>query len=379
MDLNKIVVLILFLLPILVAEVPQTNIPTLRSVPWELTVLAAIILSLTLIALGFMLSKAFGVKELSAWANNELYQIIVLSFIVFLIFGILKIESIVFEAYNLSSPNSANPAIENAKNYLYSVRSYLTFIMGGLISEKMIFTGGKIATSMGVSSLPDLSNFISKFVSVFSVVSIDIGGVIDVFFDPITKIIDLAISGFGVIYALNSMQIYFLEFVENVAFVFILPFGLFFRIFNFSRKVANLLIVLAISLYIVFPLTYLLNQNMVDAVLNEGLSGDKSWRDILGARMDKQTGVEGCTIGDMFSGKFLECLQKSSKNIITASFSTATYIFNFVFIIFTEAAFAFILFTLIPIIDFTITVVIARELGSLLGSDVSFGDLIKYL
>ncbi|MEM3408053.1 MAG: hypothetical protein QXW80_02225 [Candidatus Micrarchaeia archaeon] len=379
MDINKIIVFILFLLPILVAEVPQTNIPTLRSVPWELTVLAAIILSLIFIALGLMLSKAFGVKELSAWANNELYQIIVFSFIVFLIFGILKIESIIFEAYNLSSPNAANPAIENAKNYLYSVRSYLTFIMGGLISEKTVLGGGKIATSMSVSSLPDISNLISKFVSVFSVVSIDIGGVIDAFFDPITKIIDIAISGFGVVYALNSMQIYFLEFVENVAFVFILPLGLFFRIFNFSRRVANLLIVLAISLYIIFPLTYLLNQNIVNAVLNEGLSGNKSWRDILGARIDKQTDIEGCKVRDVFSSGFLECLQKSSNNITIVTFSAFKYVFNFVFIIFTEAAFAFILFTLIPIIDFTITIVIARELGSLLGADVSFGDLIKYL
>jgi len=372
-SLKTTFIFILMFFALFYSQTQQSEILTLRNIPWELTVLAALFLSLSLVTLGYILSKVFNLKELNAWATNELYQIVMMSFIVFLIFGILRIENVVFSAYFNSYDFSAgqNPAITNARNYLFSVRSYLSFVMGGLLTERAF--------------LASSNKFIENLVSPLEpITGIDPGDVADALIAPFPPLIDSALFPFAFIYGVNSMQIYFLDFIERVAFNFLLPVGLFFRIFSFTRRFGNILIVLAIAFYIVFPLTYLLNQRMVDEVLNFGQQSKiYSWNDILHARIGYFYVNDKCDFGTILTGNsnIYGCIQDTlgPNPSISNLLAPIRPVLKFVFSIFSEAAFAFILFTLIPIIDFTITIVIARELGALFGSDVSVTDIIKYL
>ncbi|MCS7109536.1 MAG: hypothetical protein NZ903_01935 [Candidatus Micrarchaeota archaeon] len=366
--------LLLLFIPISFTQSEQI---TLRNVPWAFTVIAAILVVLSIIVIAYFLSKAFGIKELSSWANNELYQIIMMSILVFIIFGILRFENLIFEAYGFKpSLRGENPAIDNAKEYLNSVRSYLTFVLGGLLVEKAVLSISKdflknLHSSVSKGILGKLEMRLFKGLKLFK---IDDEIIVTKYVNVFVTIIEGAITSFSVVYAFNSMQLYFLDFIERFAFHFFLPFGLFFRVFSFTRRFGNVLIALAISFYIVFPLTYLLSQNIVDAVLNFESKGTKySWRDILGARLGK------AELQPLKGEGFIEKIREAMQDVVNPLQTLVTFLVKLFFVLFNEAAFAFVLFTLVPIIGFTITISIAREIGSFLGSDVSLTDFVKML
>ncbi|MCX8202317.1 MAG: hypothetical protein N3G74_00710 [Candidatus Micrarchaeota archaeon] len=354
---------------------------TLRNVPWMLTVIAALLVVLSLIVIGYLFSKFFNIKELASWANNELYQIIMMSLIVFFIFGLLRLESFIFEAYGFTpSMRGENPSIDNAKLYLNSVRSYLTFVLGGLLIEKNALSLSNSLLEQAIDSgskgiLKALQN--NKYFSGFKIFKIDNKAIAKSFTNVFSSVLEKALAPFTFVYAFNSMQLYFLEFIERYAFHFFLPFGLFFRVFSFSRKFGNILIALSIGFYIVFPLTYLISQSIVDSVLNFGKVGNQySWKDILGARMGQTNNAVSDLSGSSWVDRLKEELTREIANPIANGISFAI---KLVFALFSEAAFAFVLFTLVPIIGFTITVSVVRDLGSLLGSDIAVNDLLKML
>lgn len=372
----------IFLFTIMFASVSfaQDSTITLRNIPWLLVVLAAILFTLSLIGLAYMFSKAFGIKELSSWATNEFYQIVMMSFIVFLIFVILRVENIVFEAYGFqSSMRGENPAIDNAKLYLNSVRSYLVYVMSGILIEKTVLSlsSSFISSSLDIATKGILLPIEKTLFAGIKIFKIENKEVAKSFISVFSSIVQKALGPFTLVYAFNSMQLYFLDFIERYAFHFFLPFGLFFRVFSFSRKFGNILIALSIGFYIVFPLTYLISQNIVDSVLNFNTQGSPhSWRDIISARLSANNIDPDLLTNEGFMSKLKEGFTNEVLNPISYLIE---FMFKLVFALFNEAAFAFVLFTLVPIIGFTITISVVRELGSLLGSDVSLNDVIKML
>lgn len=358
----------------------NSEVLTLRTTPWALNVLAAIFIVLSLVALGYMISKVFGIKELSTWSLNEFYQIVMLSFLIFLIFGMLKIENIVFDAYGMQITGSENPAIDNAVTYLVSVRSYLIFIISGLLTEKTVLSVSNSLVETGLNTVSGKFTSILKASEIFSklmIFKIDLKDTAKAIVKTFSSIIDLSIGPFSFVYGVNSMQIYFLRFINNLAFNFFLPFGLFFRVFSFTKKFGNTLIALAIAFYLVFPLTYLISQSIVDHVLNFGQTGTPySWRNILSARLGVQNQNELTSFLDSGVSGVINKAYQAGTNF---SSYVISFIFKFVFVLFNEVAFAFVLFTLIPIINFTITISIAKQIGEFLGSDISLTEVLKML
>ena len=338
----------------------SNGVYNLRAFPWELAVLAALFVNLGFVSLSFMISRVFGIKELSGWANNELYQIVMMSLVVFLFFSAIKIENMVFNAYGFTeTPEHPNGAIENAKDYLRSVQTYVLSI----VTSGHTF---KIALSMTNKYLE----------AALELPFFDIDKTINSIFDSTINMLNLIITSSGTVLGLTTMQIYFLDFIENLAFKLILPVGLLLRMFSISRNMGNFLIVVAISFYIVFPLTFTLNQEIVNTLLDNG-----DWSNIIDARTKNNdfgmflTNMETSFKDDTNS---IFTPLKASANAVSSLPSLVWQYLN-PLVLFEEAAFAFLLFTLIPIIDFTITVVVAKELGYLFGSDVDFSKVIKEL
>lgn len=334
----------------------QTQPVTLRTVPWELTVLAALLVQLMIIVFAYMISYAFNVKELAGWSKGEIYQVAMMAFIVFLFFALIKVENIFFEAYGFSpSQSDSNPAIENARLYLDSVRTYSLSIVTSV--QTSIFVLNFIQAQGENIKIPyfEFKDTVKEAVK-------SISGLLNIINISATSVLGL-----------TTLQSYFLDIIARLAFTVILPVGLLFRMFSFTRSVGNFLIVVAISFYIVYPLTFLMNQTIVDTLLNK----QGSWQDILGERKLQNSkfvqflsGVNSITENDTAISEIL--------NLVTSVISSINKYIN-PFNILDEAAFGFILFTVIPILDFTITIVVAKELGSLFGSDVSFTDLLKQL
>ncbi len=356
-----VLMIIIALIPATFAQEDSVVVYNLRALPWEIIVLAALFLNLGVISLAFMVSKVFGVRELGGWANNELYQVIMMSLVVFLFFSAIKIENMVFEAYGFTATvEHPNGAIENAKIYLSSVQKYVLSI----VTSANMF---KVALVVGNSYLTKIAE-----VPLF-----DIDRAISSIFESIINMVNFILTSSASVLGLTTMQIYFLDFIDKLAFTLILPVGLLLRTFSFLRNVGNFLIVVAISFYIVYPLTFVINQTIVDTLLNK----PGGWSDILDARTQNTE-----------MGKFMTNLETSFKDDTNSIFASLAFSINTVsklpsllneylnpLVLFNEASFAFLLFTIIPIIDFTITIIVAKELGYFFGSDVDFSEVIKKL
>jgi hypothetical protein len=353
---RSIIFAFLFLVFIQSFVYAQIQPVTLRTVPWELTVLAALLVQLLIIVFAYMISYAFNVKELAGWSKGEIYQVAMMAFIVFLFFALIKVENIVFEAYGFSpSQSDSNPAIENARLYLDSVRTYSLSIVTSV--QTSIFVLNFIQAQGENIKIPyfEFKDTVKEAVK-------SISGLLNIINISATSVLGL-----------TTLQSYFLDIIARLAFTVILPFGLLFRMFSFTRSVGNFLIVVAISFYIVYPLTFLMNQTIVDTLLNK----QGGWQDILGERK-----LQNSNFVQFLSG-VNSITEKDTvvSDLISAGTAVLNKINKYInpFNILDEAAFGFILFTLIPILNFTITIIVAKELGSLFGSDVSFTDILKQL
>jgi hypothetical protein len=124
-----------------------------------------------------------------------------------------------------------------------------------------------------------------------------------------------------------------------------------------------------------------LNQRIVDHLLGS----EGAWKDIVKARtLQSPVAGEILSWGDLATnsietsriGKYVDLYTGMARTAL----SGAAYVSMAVpFTLLEEGAYAFVLFTVIPILDFVITLGISRELGSLLGGDVSFGKLLTML
>jgi len=347
------------------AQAQQQSYVTLRTVPWELTVFVAILIQLLIVGLAYMFSSLFGIKELNAWSKNEVYQVIMMAFVVFLFFGIIKIENIVFEAYGFDfTLDYQNPAIKNSQAYLSSVRQYSLSIVTSTQTTIYLLSLGSYGLQK-TDIFSAASNSLIRF--------INLGNILDSIIGDIVSLLTIINFSATSVLGLTTLQIYFLDVVDRVAFTLLLPFGLFLRMFSFTRSSGNFLIVLAIAFYIVFPLTFLMNQTIVDTLLSK----ERGWEDILSVRQDLNSGFKDFLLfseklknDDIFFSEFISSF--------FAGFKFIDKYFN-PFNILDEAAFAFLLFTIIPILDFTITIVVAKELGNLFGSEITFVDIMKQL
>lgn len=373
---NAVILLaaLLFSMTIVSAQMSTTsNPPSFRVQTWELTTILAILASFSVIAIAYMISKGLGIPALNGWARNEAYQLIAMAIVVCLLFSALQIENYIFESFGYSpTPAVPNPAISSAQTYLSSVRTYV---------------GSVLISTYFLNGIIQMLNFKLELPETMFYNAVDFGKGMTAFTGAMSGIIKLSSGVFGTVLGLTTAQTIFLDFINRIAFTILLPIGLFLRVFSFSRGIGTFFIALAIAFYVVYPLTFLMNEKIVDQIL--GYQG--AWQNILKARSLQST--ENGWIYQMADSQiqpsnpfgasgFVDYYTRLFTSIVYYAASTANYTINTTFNPFTllnEGAFAFVLFTVIPILDFVITLGISREIGSLLGADVSFGDLLKTL
>ena len=342
-----------------------------RTPPWELITVLAVVASFSVIAVAYLISKAFGISELSGWVRDEAYQLIAMTILVFFVFSVIQVEKGIFESFGyVPTAQNSNPAITSASDYLYSVRTYVGTTLSSVYVLNSVVQAGVYKYKMPISKYInpiDISKGYKEFAKAFSDLLMTVN------------------NAFGAVLGLTTAQIMFLDLINRTAFTILLPLGVFLRVFTFSRGVGTFFIAIAIAFYVVYPLTFALNQKIVDHLLGY----ENAWKDIVKARtyqipvfgqlveladskLQPKEGADSSSIFNFYSNMFGGMVHSVS--------SGAAYInMALPFTLLREGAFAFVLFTVIPIIDFVITLGVARELGSLLGGDVSFGDLLKSL
>lgn len=337
---------ILTLLSVIVFAQSGSNF---RTLPWELIVGAAVLAAYMVVAFAYMIGEGFSLPEMRGWAMNEAYQVTAVLVIVVLVFITVRIENSVFESFGFSpSPMNPNPSIVAGEQFLDISREYLISVAAAGYSSDMFVIAALKKVKLS-------TNFI------------DFSDAVEQLHRSAKDMIGVAVGGVHISIGLMTAQRWFLDLIARTAFTIFLPLGILLRTFTFSRGIGAFFIAVAISFYIVYPLTFLFDQKVVDALLcpENAQHCDGLWKNIREIRLPALSKVTSLNSIDGSVGELAEGVASG----FIGTFS----------VLFSEAAFAFITFTVLTIMNFVITAGVTRSISNLMGYDLRMGDLIKIL
>ena len=235
---------------------------------WGLVAFAGIVLATFFSALAYMFSRAFRQRHLEAWAKSEIYQalgnILLLGFLFgFLFFFTDPSTGLIGQLAKGNTVCAATtgdyPHIDCVRTMLNNTRAALEDQAGSLLAVnmrvQMYATMGRFwdfsmnwpPYTSDPLSLAVALQFAKGFrVSPFAGVGL-IGDSLGLLFQALFMWIASMIA-----------QEFFLQLVRDALFPITLALGLIMRTFFFTRKLGGLLIAIAVGLYAVYPLLYIL-------------------------------------------------------------------------------------------------------------------------
>ncbi|MCX8202314.1 MAG: hypothetical protein N3G74_00695 [Candidatus Micrarchaeota archaeon] len=263
-------------------EILDHSIATVFNTDWFGTSILALILSAALSALAWMLSSAFQSNELKGWARKELSEFIVSALILVLTVPLLMVITGITIAY----ATSADPNIQYGKADPFSIaKSYLDKVEQQLVS---VYTevSGSIIVLTAISSFSIDLGLIAKLLITF-LASLFSGGAaaIPAFFtkfsvligmgspfSTITNFLETIQSAMIVILLAFFVQKEILFFIQAAALPVLMPTGVLLRAFPLTRRAGSTLIALALTLFIVYPLTLAFVGHMYETTYNAVVS-----------------------------------------------------------------------------------------------------------
>ncbi|MDE1768433.1 MAG: hypothetical protein KGH64_03585 [Candidatus Micrarchaeota archaeon] len=316
------------------------------------------------LGLGFSLNN----NKLKDFGKEELFQSIINGALVggfvvlFLpngpITGIVN-ELTLSEGTAISCPSyvSQNYAICFAYNYL----SGSGYTMSGVYHPSILFQSNGLV--VGFLGLNAILGAIAGLNLNLAFVSISLSAAIN----PIINEIQVFVKTLTAISISVLTQSSILLFVSTSATGLLLPIGLVLRTFYATRRIGGFLIAVAISLYIIFPMTYVLNANILGSYTSSttnssivqltsysgGLQGQILSSDLNSNKLGVVTGIIQSVSGALSS------INSTFSSITTAIINVIAY-----FII---AAF------ILPAFSIMLTVISIRELSMIFGSEINLG------
>jgi hypothetical protein len=220
---------------------------------WQSVAVAAAVLSLLFAALAYALSRFFRTRSLELWAKDEIYQALASAFIVgaaVIIITAISSFSCSISGKCVGSQDHVDAAINIMGNMTSNVTKQLEHIFYLSMRVGMITKMGKFYDfTIG----PDLACIAGYCLTAFGfnfywwAGGSMIADSIDYTFSILLPIISSFIA-----------QMYMLMFIKEALFPTLLAMGIILRTFFFSRKVGGLLIAIALALYTVYPLMYIM-------------------------------------------------------------------------------------------------------------------------
>ena len=323
------------------AQTPDSAV-TFRTLPWELMIALAITASYTIVALAYMAAEGFALSDIKAWASNEAYQITAILIVMFLVFVTVRIENSIFESFGYApSPTNPNPAITAAQSTLDVSKNYLVVVASSGYVSNTILVG------LLKNRVIDAQFLFTKNAT-------------EHLYDSLSSVIGMAIGGIQLSIGIVTAQIWFLDLIARTAFTIFLPLGILLRTFTFSRGIGAFFISISIAFYLVYPLTFILDQHILNALLcqPESQCAPDTWTRISQIRVSSlpTESTYKDTTGSALVGAI-------------TSFKT----------ILSETAFAFVTFTMLAILNFIITAGVTRSIANLMGYDFRLSDIIKIM
>ncbi|GEM_PF-2024309 len=207
---------------------------------WQPIALAAVTLSMLLVGAAYAVGAIFNSERLRGWAKTEFLQVIAS--------GIIVASLLVFASgmETMSQTIAGQDHITYAQNYLNDLNGKLEVLYIGAVAFNAV-----------LETLAKLRLDISIIVAGAS--AYPFAG-----FEAVAHNIEMAMTVIFVSIISNAVQANLLTFIQSTMMFYFLPAGIILRSFNPTRSIGAFLMALAIGLYFVFPLTYVLaNESII--------------------------------------------------------------------------------------------------------------------
>ncbi|MEM3555922.1 MAG: hypothetical protein QXF56_04360 [Candidatus Micrarchaeia archaeon] len=221
---------------------------------WQSVAVAAAVLSILFAALAYALSHVFGIRRLEVWAKDELYQALASAFIV----GAAIIIVTAIANFSCTVTGKCTPgqdhvdvAIGILNKLKLNVTKQVEHIFNLSIRVGMITNMGKfydftVGPEGGLCIIGQCRTAFGFSWYLWK------GG---------SMVLDSLEYTFSVLLPMLSSiiaQWYMLTFIKQALFPSLLAMGIILRTFFFSRRVGGLLIAIALALYTIYPLLYVM-------------------------------------------------------------------------------------------------------------------------
>ncbi len=172
----------------------------------------------------------------------------------------------------------------------------------------------------------------------------------------------------GVALAFFSVQLQgmVMSFIAAVAIPVLLPVGIVLRTFYFTRALGGTIIALVIGLYVVFPMTYLMDAQLSNQYYQTAITGVNSYQTVLNGAENWELSLYSNSNSINPTNAIISGIQDFTNSITSGIVGLVQELIDFL-------AYMVIEVFLIPLLSVMLTVVSTRELARLLGSEISFG------
>jgi hypothetical protein len=330
--------------------------------------IAVALIAIMLAASGIMLGLGYATddKKLKELGKAELIQSIINGVIVgslLLAFGpngiITSLISGISSGFYPSSCTgilSGNSAICFAYNYLVGINPVS---VGGVQHATLLDSSITILTPLAL---------LYTAIGVVGSLNFSIGIVGFSFaklFSPVLSQLGYMISAITFAILGIEVQAVLLKFIGLTAIPILLPVGMVLRTFYFTRRLGGALIAVAIGLFVVYPLTYLL-----DAQLTGQYTGSVT-ASYIGSAINSTTGVNGTLLGGTLDSNstgygILGTIEGAARGMISELEALIGKLIDYIALLIVEVFF-------LPTFSVILTVISTRELARALGSEISFG------
>ncbi len=344
----------------LTAELPANFLP------WFSAVFPAIILSFMLVSLAYMAGSFFESQEIAMWAKNEFYQTMAVAAMVLMMFFFFSfLDDMLLPGITEKSTDIGGPFALSSNNIMTAAGIYITDV-NTLITTQF-------------SALLYLQVAIGRFENVL--IKVMPGGVgfmfyLGAFFTPFSHFIGYALNMLGVAMWSIQMQLAILIFSEQYMLTLFLPIGIVLRSFPFTRAIGGAFIAIAVGLYVVYPLTFVVNMNVMHTHLSDS-SGilDFAFEITQGKIFPGASGLDPFN----FAWYVLRTIALGGFYIVTVPLIMMAQLIGgdsvLGEIVFSVLAYAIVL----PLLNVFITLTFIRAFSQLLGADVNINSITRLL
>ncbi len=326
--------------------------------------LIAIMLSVSGIALG--LGVATGEKRLREFGASELQQAILNGAIVGAIVFSLGGNGIIAALINGVTSNSQLEA--SCQGFMGSNYA-LCFAYNYLVGPGTVGINGVSYLPLAETALGVLAGTAGVYVSLGALGAVSMGnGILGVslggMINPILSQLGYLLGAIGASIVSIEAQGILLKFVALTAMQVLLPVGMVLRIAYVTRRLGGAIMAMAIGLFAVLPLTYVLNAELV-----------ASYSSALNSTTMGAFKLNTSSIASGISGGFQQFNASNPSRIPEILNGILSLLEGFVWQALNLVAQLVIEVFFLPVLSLVLTAISIRELARVLGSEVSFGRL----